>query len=261
MSEEQKSSGPHKLKSAFSFWYLNKRKEGPAAPTTSTTSAPTSSTTTSSASTSSLTPSTNSTTTSTTNTSSTVLASPTNAVNYSEALYKVCTFSTVEEFWAYYSHLQRPVHLPNSINFHLFREGITPIWEDPANAQGGKWMLRLRKGMSSRAWENAVLAVIGDAFHLGDEICGAVLVSKNNEDILSIWNKNATNKEANNRIRDTLRRVLELPSSAHLEYRAHDDAMKNVQANAAAANTQNQNHSQTNTAVTSTHATNINNRS
>ena len=48
----------------------------------------------------------------------------------------VCTFGLfllrwqVEQFWSIYSHLKRPTELPSSINFHLFREGITPMWED-----------------------------------------------------------------------------------------------------------------------------------
>lgn len=28
--------------------------------------------------------------------------------------------------------------------------GIKPIWEDPANKRGGKWIVRLRKGLASR---------------------------------------------------------------------------------------------------------------
>ena len=30
------------------------------------------------------------------------------------------------------------------------------MWEDPANRQGGKWMIRLRKGIASRYWEYSV---------------------------------------------------------------------------------------------------------
>lgn len=104
------------------------------------------------------------------------------------------------------------------------------MWEDPANASGGKWMLRLKKGAASRVWEDVLLAVVGDAFHLGDEVCGAVLVSKPAEDVVSVWNRTANNAEARARIRETLRRVLDLPANAPIEYRPHDQAMKNAQA-------------------------------
>lgn len=35
----------------------------------------------------------------------------------------------MEEFWQQYSHLTRPNDLPSSINYHLFRDGIAPVWE------------------------------------------------------------------------------------------------------------------------------------
>ncbi len=41
----------------------------------------------------------------------------------------MASFKTVEEFWSVYSHLMRPNDLPSSINYHLFREGIAPMWE------------------------------------------------------------------------------------------------------------------------------------
>lgn len=123
----------------------------------------------------------------------------------------------------------RPNDLPSSISYHLFRDGIAPMWEDPNNALGGKWMLRLKKGMASRVWEDCLLAVIGDAFHLGDEVCGVVLVTKNGEDVLSVWNRHAQDKAATTRIQQTLKRILDLPSVQPLEYRPHDLAMKNAQ--------------------------------
>lgn len=50
------------------------------------------------------------------------------------------------------------------MDFHLFKQGIKPVWEDAANRKGGKWILRLKKGLSSRIWENLLLAVIGKSF-------------------------------------------------------------------------------------------------
>jgi len=52
----------------------------------------------------------------------------------------------VEDFWAYYNHLVRPNDLPTSIDYQLFREGVSPLWEDPVNKNGGKWVVRLKKG-------------------------------------------------------------------------------------------------------------------
>jgi len=47
--------------------------------------------------------------------------------------------------------------------------------QDESNARGGKWVLRIRKGLASRCWENLILAMLGEQFMVGDEICGAVV--------------------------------------------------------------------------------------
>jgi len=100
------------------------------------------------------------------------------------------------------------------------------MWEDSANKHGGKWIVRLRKGLSSRAWENLVLAMLGEQFMVGEEICGAVVSVRFQEDIISIWNRSASELGITNRIRDTFRRVMNLPPGTAIEYKAHNDSIK-----------------------------------
>lgn len=52
--------------------------------------------------------------------------------------------------------MKRPKDLPFNSDLHLFRLGVKPVWEDEANERGGKWMVRLRKGIVSRLWEHLV---------------------------------------------------------------------------------------------------------
>ena len=47
--------------------------------------------------------------------------------------------------------------------------------QDNANKNGGKWIIRLKKGLASRCWENLILAMLGEQFMVGEEICGAVI--------------------------------------------------------------------------------------
>ena len=47
--------------------------------------------------------------------------------------------------------------------------------QDSANKSGGKWIVRVKKNMSSRYWENLLLAMVGEQFMVGEEICGAVI--------------------------------------------------------------------------------------
>lgn len=47
---------------------------------------------------------------------------------------------------------------------------------------------------------------------------------RNHEDIISVWNKNSEHTEATNKIRDQMKRVLNLPPSITIEYKKHSDA-------------------------------------
>lgn len=119
----------------------------------------------------------------------------------------------------------RPNDLPTTTDYHLFKHGIKPMWEDPGNRKGGKWMIRLRKGIASLYWEKIILAIIGEQLDGGSEVCGAVISIRYNEDILSIWNRNADDGEACYRLRDSMRKVLQLPNFLSLEYKRHDASL------------------------------------
>lgn len=157
---------------------------------------------------------------------------------YAHYVQPIAVFSSVEQFWETYKFIKRPsgecapsplspaAEITRKVDFHLFKKGIKPVWEDQQNRKGGKWILRLKKGLSSRIWENLLLAMIGEQFLVGEEICGAVCSVRNQEDILSLWNKSANSTGVTNRIRDTLRRILNLPMNAILEYKRHDDCLR-----------------------------------
>ncbi|XP_078266371.1 eukaryotic translation initiation factor 4E type 2 isoform X4 [Rhinoraja longicauda] len=151
---------------------------------------------------------------------------PTSSQSYEQNVKQIGTFASVEQFWRFYSHLVRPGDLTGHSDFHLFKDGIKPMWEDDANKNGGKWIIRLRKGLASRCWENLILAMLGEQFMVGEEICGAVVSVRFQEDIISIWNKTACDQATTARIRDTLRRVLNLPPNTIMEYKTHTDSIK-----------------------------------
>ena len=145
-------------------------------------------------------------------------------MDYNESIKGIGSFGTVEAYWKIYDHIVRPNDFKVTTDYHMFREGVKPTWEDPVNNEGGKWMVRLKKGIASFYWESLLLAIIGEQFEVGDEVCGAVVSVRNNEDIISVWNKNAENKEATNAIRDQMRKSLKLPPFIAIEYKKHLDA-------------------------------------
>jgi len=151
---------------------------------------------------------------------------PGKASSYDQNLKLMGTVASVEQFWAYYCNMISPCDISNHSDFHLFKQGIRPMWEDEANKMGGKWMVRLKKGLAARCWENLILAMLGEQFMVGEEICGAVMSSRYQEDILSLWNKTASDNVVTSRIRDTLKRVLNLPPNTIMEYKCHNDSLK-----------------------------------
>ncbi len=111
--------------------------------------------------------------------------------DYEKSTIKLASISTVETFWTIYSHLKRPSQLPSVSDYHIFKEGIRPVWEDEANKRGGKWIVRLKKGVADRYWEDLLFAIVGDQFmEAGEEVCGAVLSVRSGEDVLNVWTKN-----------------------------------------------------------------------
>lgn len=110
--------------------------------------------------------------------------------DYEKSTIALAQFATAEAFWTVYTHLKRPSTLPSVSDYHIFKKGIRPVWEDEENKRGGKWIVRLKKGVSDRYWEDLLLAILGDQFaEAGEEVCGAVLSVRSGEDVLSVWTR------------------------------------------------------------------------
>nr|KAF6494690.1 eukaryotic translation initiation factor 4E family member 2 [Rousettus aegyptiacus] len=54
---------------------------------------------------------------------------PTSSQSYEQNIKQIGTFASVEQFWRFYSHMVRPGDLTGHSDFHLFKEGIKPMWE------------------------------------------------------------------------------------------------------------------------------------
>lgn len=65
--------------------------------------------------------------------------------NYLDATKELQSFCSVEEFWQIYAHLKRVDRLPFTSEYQIFRKGVKPMWEDPVNVNGGKWVFRFKR--------------------------------------------------------------------------------------------------------------------
>ena len=60
-----------------------------------------------------------------------------------------------------YNNIKPPSWVQSGADFHLFKKGIEPKWEDPRCEHGGKWTVLVPKGPSGKQtmdtyWLNAV---------------------------------------------------------------------------------------------------------
>ncbi|KAH7135244.1 translation initiation factor eIF 4e-like domain-containing protein [Dendryphion nanum] len=144
--------------------------------------------------------------------------------DYEKSTKPLCRMQTVQDFWKIFLHLNRPSALPTVSDYHFFKEGIRPVWEDEENKRGGKWIMRLKKGVADRYWEELLMALIGDQFfEAAEEVCGFVLSVRSGEDVFSIWTKNDGGR--NIKIRETVKRVLNLPEGTLITWRSHDESI------------------------------------
>jgi translation initiation factor 4E len=59
-----------------------------------------------------------------------------------------------------------------------------------------RWIVRLRKGLVDRMWEELVMAAIGERLledqedqYASDDVCGCVVSVRKDEDLLSVWHR------------------------------------------------------------------------
>ncbi|WOL17314.1 eukaryotic translation initiation factor 4E-1 [Canna indica] len=115
-------------------------------------------------------------------------------IPWGSSIRSIYTFSSAEEFWGVYNNINHPSKLSIGSDFHCFKEGIEPKWEDPVCANGGKWTLSCSRGKVDHLWLHTLLAMIGEQFDHGDDICGAVVNVRAKAEKISIWTKNGLNE-------------------------------------------------------------------
>lgn len=104
-----------------------------------------------------------------------------------------------------YHHLKVPHEIQAGSNYYLFKAGVMPAWEDPANEKGGEWILKVfpnKHALIDDLWLNTVckiefvmlcnvqqlLAMIGEQFEdFSAHICGAVLSIRKQGDRISAF--------------------------------------------------------------------------
>jgi len=150
--------------------------------------------------------------------------------SWGDHLRKIVTFDTVEDFWGLYNNIVPASKLAAGANYHLFKEGIEPKWEDSENEKGGKWVITIppknRNQTLDKLWLWTLLACIGESFEDESEVCGVVCSVRRAADKIALWSKTSTNDVAAKRLGRQLKTSLEISDNMIIGYQAHADCMK-----------------------------------
>ncbi|KAI6189853.1 hypothetical protein M3Y97_00053400 [Aphelenchoides bicaudatus] len=147
---------------------------------------------------------------------------------WEECLKKVVVIESVEDFWGIYLQVVPASGLSFGSDYYLFKDGIKPMWEDPHNIRGGRWVFNVEKQSRStkldELWLELLMAVIGEQFeNHGAYICGAAVNLRQKGDKLALWTSDAEQGDVNKRIGLIFRNKLGLNEES-IRYEVHKDA-------------------------------------
>ncbi|OBZ78362.1 Eukaryotic translation initiation factor 4E type 2 [Grifola frondosa] len=146
---------------------------------------------------------------------------------YEAGLTVIGECDTVESFCRYFNWLKPPSKLERNSNYHLFKSGIKPMWEDEANANGGKWVLTMKNNpqLLDRCWSWLAMALVGEDLDEGDEICGAVVSLRSKVDRIQLWTRSKEDVEKINGIGRKMAKLLDISEAdgIGLEFQYNND--------------------------------------
>ncbi|KAJ8679683.1 hypothetical protein QAD02_015470 [Eretmocerus hayati] len=122
--------------------------------------------------------------------------SGTTTEEYKAHLKRIYTVNTIQSFWSVFNHIPKANEIQIRYSYHLMRDERYPLWEEPDNQKGGTWRFKCRKSDTANVWREVVLAAIGEQFSdslaEGDEICGVTVSIRERDDLIQVWNVDAT---------------------------------------------------------------------
>jgi len=113
---------------------------------------------------------------------------------YTASLKNFGSFNSIQNYWRWFNNLPPTTQLPPRTSYHLMKENVRPLWEDEENVNGGTFTFKVSKAESDAVWLRILLAIIGEQFCVAmdetDDICGATISIRKDENIINIWHKN-----------------------------------------------------------------------
>lgn len=140
--------------------------------------------------------------------------------------------------------------MPQKADYHLFKAGVRPEWEDPQNKHGGKWSYQYKEKPMvdvDRLWLQVMMGAIGETLENEEdnEVMGVVVNVRKAFYRLGVWTrtngkgisgrgdgdvaggKGRSGEQAREILMSIGRRfkeILELPAGEKVEFSGHTDS-------------------------------------
>lgn len=134
------------------------------------------------------------------------------AVGYAKSKLRVMKINSVADFWATMHNVAPPSLLSMNSMYQLFRQGVQPEWEDPANAQGHSFEFGVDCKLGDKLWIEFAIGAIGENLPFADEIVGIFIKLREKGPRVGFWLTTRTHE----RVQAILKELSNAIPEAHL---------------------------------------------
>ncbi|BET02298.1 eukaryotic translation initiation factor [Nesidiocoris tenuis] len=147
---------------------------------------------------------------------------------WEQSIVKIGTFSTIEDFWSYIRYIKPISMMKTRCDICLFKGGIQPKWEDPANRSGARWALNFDKNtpttMVDTHWLNLMMDLIGENLgEFGEIVTGAIVNKRERNNRVGVWINTTDLRDP--RVDGLGRKIkenLEIPPGFEIQLQSHE---------------------------------------
>jgi len=155
------------------------------------------------------------------------------ALSWEANQLEVATVTTIEEFWQLYQLLQPASNLPQGTDYAMFRSGVLPDWEDPANTLGGRWVARRENQCLDAAWLELLFYLIGEhADKMANQVNGVVVSVRKKGSKVAVWLRDARHMVAVVDVGRQVRARLGLRPEVKMKFSVHKEERERVEGGA-----------------------------
>lgn len=141
--------------------------------------------------------------------------------NFESSLKKFCTLRTVENMNYFLKHVDFE-NIETITDMCLFKEGIEPLWEDQANINGGKWIIKVRREVSVRLFQRLLVHLLVDNFEML-KVNGIVMSFRIKNAIISLWSNTEKNIE---KVIEEIKGILDIKFHLAVEYKDNSTCLQ-----------------------------------